>query len=129
MARCDVQAQAVRTTSATRWIPRRDRLMRLEIDRDRVIFVFQVRIEPTAFGVHRVAFRVAGKCELGLLHQRGRVENPNALFAGGGHPHLLGWRDIGDTVWPGVKMLTRYTCERARVERTHLRTAAIADIH
>jgi hypothetical protein len=45
MARCNVEAQAVRTTSATRRIPRRDGFMCLEIDGDGAIFVFQVRID------------------------------------------------------------------------------------
>src|SRR5262245_9438106 len=100
MTRRNVQAQAVRASATTCWIPGRYCFVRLEIDGDRTIFVFQVRIEPTAFRVDRVAFRVSGIGEFRLLHQRGRVEDPNALFTWRGYPHFPGWCDEGNTVRP-----------------------------
>src|SRR5262245_27387730 len=117
MPRGDIQAQAVWVPTATGGIPGRDSFVRLEIDGNGAIFVFQVRIEPTAFGVHRVTFGVARIRKLRLLRQRGPVQDPNALFAWSGDPHLSGRCDIGNTVWPGVEALTRHAREGPSVER------------
>ena len=123
-----VEPQAVRTVLAARRLPRRDGLLRCEVDREREVLVLEVRVEAAALVVGREALGLAVEGEPRLLRRalpsRIRIE----LVTRRRHPDLLGLRDVGEAVGHRIERVARALRERLLIERADREVTAVADV-
>ena len=101
------------------------------VEDQRLVAVFEVRVEDAAGLIDGVALGLAAQGDLGLDGQLGGVggvDHRDRLVARGGRPHLLGGGHVLQAVGRGGERHARAAGELGRVDRAHLGVGAVADV-
>src|SRR5260370_41113299 len=89
LTRLGIQAQPVRASGATGWIPGGNRLSRLQINCEAAVLIFQIRVEAAVHSVHGKALGGAIVSKLFFLLHRLAIDYADGFVARDGHPDFL----------------------------------------